>query len=114
MHDPPDLIAMQQWSQIQILGEGGDVRRLIARKLYLTRRQWPSTRTAAARLDYAERIEKAGRLPVYLTERLADFPGMGAWVLSWEILAQGYEGGYERVKIACGCLRGDSSVDVVA
>ena len=50
----------------------------------------------------------------YLTERLADFPGMGAWVLSWEILAQGYEGGYERVKIACRCLRGDSSVDVVA
>src|SRR5437868_15281996 len=50
----------------------------------------------------------------YLTERLADFPRMGAWVLSWEILAQGYEGGYERVKIACRCLRGDSSVGVVA
>src|SRR5207245_1019249 len=63
------------------------------------------TRTRSSKLDPFQG---------YLAERLTDFPEMSARVLFREIVAQGYEGGYERVKLACRLLRGEPTVEAVA
>jgi hypothetical protein len=102
------LIRMQQWNQIQVLDEGGMSDAAIARKLGLDREtvaKWQGqppptsiTRTRSSKLD---------PFHGYLTERLTDFPDLSARVLFREIVAQGYEGGYERVKLACRELHGE-------
>lgn len=106
---------MQQWNQIQVLAERGMSDAAIARKLGLDREtvaKWQGrppptsiTRTRSSKLD---------PFRGYLAKRLVDFPEMSARVLFREIAAQGYEGGYERVKLTCRALRGEPSVEAVA
>ncbi len=106
---------MQQWSQIQVLSERGMTDAAIARQLGIDREtvaRWQRrpppgsiVRTRSSKLDSYR---------PYLVERLADFPDLSARVLFRELVAEGYEGGYERVKIACRSLRGEPSVEAVA
>ena len=109
------MITMQQWNQIQVLGERGLSDAAIAPKLTLDREtvaKWNGrpapiaiTRSRAGKLD--------AFLP-YLAERLADFPELSARVLFREMVARGYNGGYERVKVACRGLRREPRVDGTA
>jgi transposase len=50
----------------------------------------------------------------HLAQRLEDFPELSARVLFREIAAQGYQGGYERVKVACRGLRREPRVEGTA
>jgi transposase len=106
---------MQQWSQIQVLGERGMSDAAIARQLGLDREtvaKWQGQPPPAP--IRRERSSKLDAFRPYLAERLADFPDLNARVLFREIAAQGYEGGYERVKVACRALRGEPTVEAVA
>jgi transposase len=106
---------MQQWNQIQVLGERGLSDATIARKLGIDREtvaKWHG-RPAPMAITRA-RSSKLEPFRPYLVERLGDFPDLSARVLYRELLAKGYEGGYERVKIACRSLRGEPAVEGTA
>src|SRR5256886_9395480 len=103
---------MQQWSQIQVLSERGMSDAAIARKLGLDREtvaKWQVEPPPPAIIRV--RSSKLDAFRPYLAERLEEFPELSARVLFREIVAQGYEGGYERVKLACRGGRGDPAVE---
>ncbi len=106
---------MQQWSQIQVLSERGMSDAAIARKLGLDREtvaKWQVEPPPPSIIRV--RSSKLDAFRPYLAERLEEFPELSARVLFREIVAQGYEGGYERVKLACRGGRGDPAVEAVA
>jgi transposase len=106
---------MQQWSQVQVLADRGMSVAAIARKLGLDREtvgRWLG-RTPPEQIQRS-RPKKIDQFRNYIAERLDEYADLSAKVLFREIAAQGYDGGYERVKILCRELRGDPRVEPVA
>src|SRR5579859_6876098 len=106
---------MQQWSQIQVLGEGGMSDAAIARKLGVDREtvaRWQG-KPPPGRI-VRDRSSKLDPFREYLDKRLEEYPELSARVLHREIVARGYDGGYERVKVYCRGQRGEPQVEAVA
>jgi len=99
---------MQQWRQIQILGQEGLTNSAIARRLGLDRQtvtKWLG-QPAPGPILRSGRANKLDEYEEHVRRRLEAFPDLTAKVLFQEIRGQGDEGGYERVKILCRRLRG--------
>jgi transposase len=106
---------MQQWGQIQVLAEQGMADAAIARRLGIDRETVAKWRAQAPPMGIQRsRVSKLDEFRPYLAQRLEEFPELSARVLWRELASLGYDGGYERVKIACRQLRGEPRVEGVA
>ncbi|MGH7922725.1 MAG: IS21 family transposase, partial [Candidatus Dormibacteraceae bacterium] len=103
---------MQQWGQIQALSAQGMSDAAIARSLGIDREtvvKWrgepPPTAIQRHRASLIDEYRD------YLAQRLTEYPDLSARVLVRELEQRGYQGGYERVKIACRGLRSEAPVE---
>jgi transposase len=102
---------MQQWGQIQTLSEQGMTDAAIARQLGLDRETVARWRAQSPPIHLTRnRVSRLEEYRPYLVERLEAYPDLSAVVLFRELVTKGYEGGYERVKLACRQLRGEPRV----